>query len=216
MKRYFILGTDTGCGKTYVTSALLQAFKKNNHRIHALKPVASGRVKHDGRWINEDIAQLSYHTAYKDLPLNAFSFQVPLSPHLAAHRENCSISVAAVADFCLQPCFSALDYLLIEGAGGLLVPLNAKETWLDFLKLSHIPVILVVGMRLGCLNHALLTATVLKSHGIACHGWIANRLDCSFLAFDDNKATLDHHLAMPWLGTVGYRGVSVFSPRFLF
>jgi dethiobiotin synthetase len=114
--------------------------------------------------------------------------------------------VKEIAHFCLQKSFSNHDYLLIEGAGGLLVPLNEKETWLDFLTTMQIPAILVVGMRLGCLNHALVTDTVLKSNQIPYLGWIANCLDQNMLFLAENIATLSKKMSVPLLATVDYEG----------
>jgi dethiobiotin synthetase len=197
MKRFFITGTDTDCGKTYVLCQLLDYFHKQQKKALALKPVASGD--------NEDVLRLQKYNKNSNYIINNWQFPAPISPHLAAQAVGCHLSVQDIADFCLNKQFSQLDYLLVEGAGGLLVPLNNEETWLDFLNLTQIPVILVVGMRLGCLNHALLTDRVLKNNQTACIGWIANCLDKDMLALTENIATLSLRMSMPLLATVPYQ-----------
>ena len=116
------------------------------------------------------------------------------------------LSTQAITSFCFDDAFAGLDYLLIEGAGGLMVPLNDSETWLDFLLSSRIPVILVIGMRLGCLNHALLTELALNAHRIGCVGWIANCVDENMLALSGNIKTLSEKMRLPLLATIPYGG----------
>lgn len=205
MKRYFIIGTDTDCGKTYVTCQLLRYFQRQGHRVRALKPVASGCVEQDGIWVCEDVQQLQAHNGGFDGIVCAWPFKPPISPHLAAREAGVQLSARAITDFCCAP-HDDLDYLLIEGAGGLMVPLNEQETWLDVLRLSGLPVILVVGMRLGCINHALLTAFALKTQGIDCAGWIANGIDPDMLAVPGNMETLCERMDMPLLATVAHGG----------
>lgn len=207
MNRYFITGTDTHCGKTFVVTALLRWYQKMHQKAHAIKPVASGEIEFKkGCWINEDVLAIKNATAFPDLPLNLFSMKDPVSPHLAAKEAGITICQQQLLAFCLHQQFEPSQHLLIEGAGGLLVPLNEKETWLDFLICSQIPVILVAGMRLGCLNHAFLTASVLKTAGIACIGWIANCLDDKMLALDENINTLIARLEFPLLGKISHHG----------
>lgn len=202
MKSYFITGTDTDCGKTYATMALMRWWQERGQRVHALKPIASGETDS----LNEDVFHFEQINAFKNLPTNLYSFTDPLSPHLAASRVNQKISLPKLIEFCKDPLFQDLAYLLIEGAGGLMVPLNQEETWLDFLKMAKIPVILVVGLRLGCINHALLTAAALKAQGISCFGWIANCFDPKMLALEENIETLSYKLEIPWLGLISYGG----------
>ena len=203
MKRYFIVGTDTDCGKTYVTCQLIDYFKQNNARVRAIKPVASGCI--DG--ISDDVQRLDKH---QGISLNEPLFwrlKRPISPHLAAAEEGVLLTAERIAHACALCELDTLDYLLIEGAGGLMVPFNQEETWLDFLQLTGIPVLLVVGMRLGCINHARLTDFVLKAHHIECAGWIANCLDPMMDALDDNIQTIADTLSVPHIATVPYRGI---------
>lgn len=210
MTAYFITGTDTDCGKTYVTCRLLDYWRQQQRRVVALKPLASGASWQNGCWVNDDVARLQAHNPDPSLPINARQFPEPISPHLAAERMGERVSVAELAEFCTRATFADYDTVLVEGAGGLMVPLNENETWLDFLQTTGMPVILVVGMRLGCLNHALLTAAVLQNQGIPCAGWIANSVDEHMLESEANLATLRARLDMPLLGLV--RHGAAFEP----
>ena len=136
----------------------------------------------------------------------------PISPHLAARKAGDELTVKKIAQFCDG--FSNYDNLLIEGAGGLFVPLSDQETWLDFLKITGIPVILVVGIKLGCINHALLTDEVLRMHGIPCFGWIANHLDTNVLYPDGIIRTLMNKMTMQFLASGAYCGIISDIKRF--
>jgi dethiobiotin synthetase len=196
MKRYFITGTDTDCGKTYVTTQLL------NYHAHALaiKPISSGGLL--------DAKLLQQHNSLRLSldEINPWQFKLPVSPHIAAEEEGASVSLAEVADFCLTSQWPGIKTLFIEGAGGLCVPLTPEETWIDFLKQTNIPVILVVGMKLGCINHALLTQTALLAHGIQCLGWIANCPTQSMDCLEKNKETLEKKLKFPMLTALDFGG----------
>jgi dethiobiotin synthetase len=205
IKTYFITGTDTDCGKTYATVAFLEHLKQQQLRAKALKPVASGCREQQGQLINEDICRLEQANGCNKTPIYRWLFQPPIAPHLAAEEAGVRITAEQIKAFYEAYPKTDLDYLLIEGAGGLFVPLNEQETWIDFLVHSRIPVILVVGMRLGCINHALLTAYALQKQHIACHGWIANFIDPQMSAQEDNLKTLQHWLQYPLLGTIGYQ-----------
>jgi dethiobiotin synthetase len=200
MKRYFITGTDTDCGKTYVTTQLLDYFSHSA----AIKPVASGGSLVGEQLVNGDALQLQQKTNLSLDLINPWTFKRPLSPHLAAKKEGVQLSIQEIASYCTEVQLNNIDRLFIEGAGGLMVPLNDNETWVDFLQYTQIPVILVVGMTLGCLNHALLTQTAFNAYNIPCVGWIANCLDSQMQALDENIDTLDRLLHVPRLATVPY------------
>ena len=202
MKRYFITGTDTDCGKTYVTCELLRYLNSKQQRAQAIKPLASGCSEHDGQLISEDVTRLQRYNYAPLQDVNNWSYEPPIAPHLAAERMGDELSATKMALFCDNKEFSEFDYLLVEGAGGLLVPLNEDETWLDFLQLTSMPVILVVGMRLGCINHALLSDYVLKTNHIPCLGWIANIIDQNMLVIDENIVTLSSRMHMPLIATI--------------
>jgi dethiobiotin synthetase len=202
MNRFFITGTDTDCGKTYVTCYLLNELKRIGKKALAIKPVASGLEDRDGILINTDVEALKASNGPNDFNINPWLFKPPVSPHLAGG----SLSAEEIAQYCLSQDFSSLDCLLIEGAGGLMVPLNNHETWVDMLRLSNIPVILVVGMKLGCLNHTLLTQQVLATNNLVCAGWVANCLDEDMLMLEENISTLEQAMSAPCLARVGYTG----------
>lgn len=202
MRRYFITGTDTDCGKTYVTKALLDYLPS----ACAIKPVASGCSLIDGQLVNSDAQQLKNYTYHSLNEINPWRFEPPIAPHIAAEKANSSIPLEELASFCLEFKSLTKDILLIEGAGGLMVPLNQQQTWLDLLQLTALPVILVVGMKLGCINHALLTEQVLQAHKIKCHGWIANCIDPNMTVLDENIQCLSTLLAAPLLAIIASGG----------
>ncbi|MGX6642478.1 dethiobiotin synthase [Legionella pneumophila] len=202
MKRYFVTGTDTDCGKTFVTNQLVNYFSDSA----AIKPIASGCEYSENQLVNSDAL---LHQQQNHLPMeivNPWRFRLPVSPHLSAREDGASIDVHKVADYCLNLQVNDIKKLFIEGAGGLMVPLNEQDTWLDFLKLTRIPVILVVGMKLGCINHTLLTQEVLEINKIKCQGWIANCLDQDMLMLDENISTLEAKLNYPLLARTNYGG----------
>lgn len=197
MKRFFITGTDTDSGKTYSTCALLDYL---GSQAVAVKPVASGCIDTPEGLVSEDALAIQQHTN-PDLPdINPWRFAAPVSPHIAS-RHN-PLSLEAIADYCLNFSSQTAEILFIEGAGGLMVPLTDTEFWTDFLKRTQIPVILVVGIRTGCINHALLTQIALHFHQIPLAGWIANQIDPQVLAWDDNIATLRSHIKAPLMGII--------------
>jgi dethiobiotin synthetase len=209
MKNYFILGTDTGVGKTYVTAKLVQHLQLQGLKAVCIKPVVSGfDLGPDGARSNPDLLALdaanSGLLAYDNLA--RFMLKEPIAPHIAAQHEGITLSAQAVVEFLRQDLWQKFDLVLVEGAGGLMVPFSAQETWLDVLKQSGIPVILVVGMRLGCINHALLTFLALKQHGISCRGWIANVIDPNMLVLEENIETLCKMLALEFLGKIAHNG----------
>lgn len=215
MKRYFIIGTDTNCGKTYVTCQLLHHLQKNNKKAMGIKPVASGCIEKGGQLINEDVISLQRYNDSPEKQISPWCFKPPISPHLAAAEVGRVISAQQVANFCFDDTFADNDYLLIESAGGLMSPLNDQETWLDVLSYSRIPVVLVVGMRLGCLNHTLLTALALSARQIQCVGWVANCIDKDMLVLSGNILTLSKKMEWPLLSTISYQGMLLGSDLML-
>lgn len=202
MKRYFIVGTDTDCGKTYVTCKLASYFPN----AVAIKPIASGCMEVDNQLVSHDAQLLQQCSDLSMDHINPWRFKLPVSPHIAAEKEGMHVSAVALANYCMELQLPEIETLLIEGAGGLMVPLNQDETWIDFLKLTQIPVILVVGMKLGCINHALLTENALLVHDIPCAGWIANCLDPEMLCLMENIATLKRKLSFPLFATIPFSG----------
>ncbi len=194
MPRYLIMGTDTDCGKTYVTCQLL----KNLPNTIAIKPVQSGGA--------EDTDAIKHHQPHWDGALSRWSFEPPIAPHLAAADVGETISFDALDDFCDARHYPQTSNLLIETSGGVMCPLNDSQTWLDYAAHSQIPVIFVVGVRLGCINHALLTAHAFKTYGITCAGWIANLVDPEMKARDGNLKILKQNLPFRHLAEVPFGG----------
>ncbi len=201
----FITGTDTGAGKTLVASALLRAFAHSGLRAVGMKPVATGCRAEALDRANEDVAALlaasNVHAAI-DL-VNPYCFEPAIAPHLAAQQAGYCISLAHIRD-CYLALAGLADRVVVEGAGGLLVPLGPREDWGDLVKLLDLPVVLVVGMRLGCLNHALLTAEAIRSRGLPFAGWVANRIDPGMPYFEENLETLRRKLPAPLIGIMPF------------
>lgn len=209
--KFFITGTDTDCGKTHVTCCLIDYFRSMSLRIEALKPVASGCNLKDDELISADASLLAKGSSLSLEVINPWRFRLPVSPHLAACQEGVQLEIQTIKSYCLSSQFNVFDVLLIEGAGGLKVPLNQSETWVDFLESTGIPIILVVGMRLGCINHALLTEHLIVERKLAHVGWIANFMDPNLLLAEEVLETLKDLMQMPYLGQVAYQS-DVFTP----
>lgn len=208
---YFIVGTDTGVGKTLVSSALVHYFALQGHRAVGMKPVAAGCERVDGQLLSEDVAQLR---AASNVPLpldiiNPYAFEPPLAPHIAARMAHVRIDLATIQS-AFKKAAEAADILIVEGVGGFRVPLGEDRDTADLAVLLGLPVILVVGMRLGCLNHALLTVESIVARGLKLTGWIANRVDPEMLAYEENLQALQERIAAPCLGVVSYLS----SPEF--
>jgi dethiobiotin synthetase len=198
MTAYFVVGTDTGIGKTHATCALLHALARRHARVCGMKPIAAGGVQSADGWSNEDsIAHRAASTVRVPPELdNPILLPEPLSPHLAAARAGTPVSFDAVLA-AVRELRSRTDALVVEGAGGFLVPLSETRTGADLAVALAMPLVLVVGMRLGCLNHALLTAEAIRARGLVLAGWIANRVDPDFLFPEENLAYLHGHLGAP-------------------
>lgn len=201
----FVSGTDTGIGKTRVAVALLRRLVADGVRAVGMKPVATGIPP--GAMFNEDVSAL--HAAGNvEVPpsdVNPFSFPPAIAPHLAAARSGVPIDLEIIASAYRRLCAQA-TFVVVEGAGGVLAPLNAKLDMLDIPARLGLPVLLVVGIRLGCLNHALLSAQAISARGLQFAGWIANRIDPSMAAGDDNVATLTERLPAPLVADIGWCG----------
>ncbi|MEK8045074.1 dethiobiotin synthase [Ideonella margarita] len=204
--RWFVTGTDTGVGKTFISAALLHALATRHARVVGMKPVAAGLVLREGRMVSEDVLQLRAASTVQvpaDLD-NPVALPDPLSPHLAARRAQRPVQVAELVSAFEALCTHA-DAVLVEGAGGWRVPLNDSETLADLARALKAPVVMVVGMRLGCLNHALLTAEAVRADGLTLAGWVANVIDPDMACLDENIQTLQARLGAPLLGVVPWQ-----------
>lgn len=205
MAGFFITGTDTGVGKTFATVALMRWLKSSNRTVLGFKPVATGCFVEDGQLRNDDALQLqanaSFHLDYK--LVNPYAFEVATSPHIAARLANVEIDIKAIAEH-IHEFEHQVDYVLVEGIGGFEVPLTDCRKVSDLTRELELPVIVVVGMRLGCLNHALLTYSALSQVGVECAGWIANQIDAKFAYLQECIDTLEIELPCPYLGLLSY------------
>lgn len=199
---YFITGTDTAVGKTLISCALLHGFAAQGKRVVGMKPVAAGCDDGDQ---HEDVRQLraAGNVQAGRGQVNPYCFAQAVAPHLAAQLAGIRIDFARIAESFSELAAQA-DVVIVEGAGGLLVPLNAEQDGADLAGELGLPLILVVGMRLGCLNHALLTVEAIAARGLTLAGWVANVVDADMVLLDENVAALRLRISAPLLGVVPY------------
>jgi dethiobiotin synthetase len=201
----FVTGTDTGVGKTRVAGALCVALGRRGLRVAAMKPVAAGCVRTAAGLRSDDAlalaADMNVAAAYADV--NPFAFEPPIAPHLAAAAAGLPIRFE-VLDAAYARLSALADVVVVEGAGGWLVPLDARRSFADLAVHWRLDVVLVVGLRLGCLNHALLTAEAVQRRGLNLRGWVANTIDPGFEPAAANVDTLQRRLAVPCLGSLPY------------
>ncbi|HYR05791.1 MAG TPA: dethiobiotin synthase [Gallionella sp.] len=197
---YFVTGTDTGVGKTLISCALMYGFAVQGKRVVGMKPVAAGC---EGGGQHEDVRQLraASNVLASGGQINPYCFVQPVAPLLAAQFVGVSINFARIVES-----FSELnaqaDVVIVEGVGGFRVPLNPGQDSADLAEQLGLPVILVVGMRLGCLNHALLTVEAIAARGLTLAGWVANVLDENMVMLDENIAGLRERIGASLLGVV--------------
>lgn len=209
---YFITGTDTGVGKTLVSSALVHGFAGKGYKAIGMKPVAAGCSRQGNRLISEDVAQLmaaSNVTAPLDL-INPYAFEPAIAPHIAAAQAGIDIEIKIIQDAYRQLSGMA-EVVVVEGVGGFIVPLGARLDTADLAQELDLPVILVVGMRLGCLSHALLTVEAIQGRGLSLAGWVANRIDPDMSAYAENLEALQQRLPAPCLGVVPWAAAPHFK-----
>lgn len=200
---YFVTGTDTGVGKTLISCALLHAFAKQGKKVAGMKPVAAG-CDEDG--LNEDVKKLRAATNISARPeqTNPYSFIHPIAPHIAAHHASVSINLELILES-YNELASQAEVVIVEGAGGFQIPLNDTQDSTDLAIALGIPVIVVVGMRLGCLNHALLTVRAINDCGLNCAGWVANIIDAEMNALNENILALQQRIKAPLLGVIQHQ-----------
>jgi len=207
---YFITGTDTDAGKTWATLALMAHFKQQGKTVIGMKPVAAGCIMQDGQLKNADALLLQSHASIQAAYelVNPYAYELPVSPHIAG-RDN-----PVVLDEVLT-CFNALkqqaEVILVEGAGGWLAPINHHQDISDLATSLALPVIMVVAIRLGCINHAKLTFRAIQQSGVSCAGWIATCTGHGMLAQEENIHTIAAALGVPLLGVLPYTEVADFN-----
>jgi len=199
----FVVGTDTGVGKTFVATALLRALDAAGKRAIGMKPVAAGIAP--GATMNADVLALRDASGL-DAPqadLNPFGFEPAIAPHVAAARAGVVIDLETMAA-AYERLAGQVDAVVVEGAGGVLVPLGPRIDMLDVAARLRIPVLLVVGVRLGCINHALLSALAINARGIALAGWVANHIDPAMEASDASVVALAERLPAPCVADIEF------------
>jgi len=204
MTACFVTGTDTGVGKSLVAAALLHRLKERHARVIGMKPIAAGATLcADGTWSNDDVRALRAASS-ADAPaalVNPYLLQAAVSPHIAAQREGVVVSVERIAQ-ALHDLRDHADAIVVEGAGGFRVPLSESLDGADLAQALGLPIVLVVGLRLGCLNHALLSAECIAARGLSLAGWVVSRIDPRMPEQDANIAHLARHLRAPCLGDI--------------
>ncbi len=196
----FITGTDTGVGKTAVTAALAQLCAGHGMRVAALKPIVSG-VGADGTWEDVEILRAASQPPRSIAETTLYAFDPPLAPHWAAQRAGVTMDRGRAAAF-VRAQSVAMDCVLVEGAGGLLVPLGADWGFAELAEDLHFPVLLVVGLRLGAINHTLLSVEAIRARGLPFAGWVANTLNPAVA--EGTLETLQQRLPAPCLGVLPY------------
>ncbi|MBK1649492.1 dethiobiotin synthase [Rhabdochromatium marinum] len=206
----FITGTDTGAGKTLITAGLMLALRAQGARVLGMKPIASG-CEHTAAGLRNADALTLLEAGSQAVPyaqINPCAFAAPIAPHIAAAHSHQPIDPAAISK-AYRALSAAADWVLVEGVGGWHVPLGDQRLVRDLPPLlggtTPLPVVLVVGMRLGCLNHALLSAAAIAADGCQLSGWVATQVEPEMPALVDNIATLRAHLSAPCLGVIPYR-----------
>ena len=194
----FVTGTDTEIGKTMVSAALLYALRSLGVRAAAMKPIAAGAEWRDDAWHNDDVDALVEAASIQLRPevMTPYLFPTPAAPHLVAAREGAKLDISRIVD-CHNEAQQLADFVVVEGVGGFRVPLDERYDTGDLAVALGLPVVLVVGMRLGCLSHALLTAEAIVARGLTLAGWVANRVDPDFELADDNIDSLRRRFASP-------------------
>jgi dethiobiotin synthetase len=201
----FITGTDTEIGKTLVSCLLINEFASEDYKVIGMKPIASGAEFIDGRLLNEDAMHLMKYSnvtaAYEKI--NPYCFEPPVAPHIAAQLANQQIELATIKKAYAELAQQA-DWVIVEGVGGWYVPINAEQTVADIAAGLNIPVVLVVGMRLGCINHAILTANAIRASGSQLVGWIANRVSQDMGVYAEVLQSLEGHLECPLIAEIPF------------
>ena len=214
MQGFYITGTDTGIGKTRSSAALLHALRARGLRAVGMKPVASGCERIDGEWKNADALALLEASDPRPLyaDCNPFALPLPLAPELAARDAGIEVELQTILDAHARLAASA-DVVVVEGVGGWAAPLSSTLMQADLVRALDVPVVLVVGLRLGCLNHALLSACAIAADGCRLVGWIANGIDPGMDAIEDNIAMLAARLPAPCWGRLPFDPAADADPR---
>ncbi len=205
---FFITGTDTSVGKTYVATQIIKAFRQRDYSVSGFKPVASGGVWVDDRLENED-AQRMMRESNVDLPystVNPYCFEPAIAPHLAAQKNAVEINASRIQSSYAEH-VSAADVIIVEGAGGWKVPLGGRLGFDDVALALALPVVLVVGLKLGCINHALLSEAAILHKKCRIAGWIGNNLNVEFGEAKENMLALQERMEAPCIGYFEHQSI---------
>jgi len=201
MRKFYVTGTDTGAGKTVASVAILHAWRASGLRAVGMKPLASGCEWVDGQWRNEDALALQQASdpapAYADV--NPYAFRLPLAPELAAADADVRVQLEPI-EAAFQRLRARADAIVVEGVGGWAAPLSASLDQCDLVRALDLQVVLVVGLRLGCINHARLTARAVQQDGVHLAGWIASHVDPHMACQQENLELLQERLQLPCWG----------------
>lgn len=202
----FVTGTDTGVGKTVIACALVRALRDAGARVAVMKPVASGAFETTAGLRNSDALALMEAAgcplAYEEV--NPYCFGLPISPHIAAKEAGIEVDTSRIRQQ-YDRLASGVDWVVVEGAGGWFAPINEHQTMADLAWALSVPALLVVGLKLGCLNHAQLTRLGVESHGVPLAGWVVNGIDRDMMRVEANLATLERLLGEPPLAVVPHQ-----------
>ncbi len=203
---FFITGTDTDVGKTYVACKLIEQYVAQGYKVIGMKPVAAGTEFVDGAWANVDVLKLEAVSNVKAsrVLINPYSFKEAIAPHIAAKKAGVEIKISVIKN-AFEELKRLADIVIVEGAGGFLVPLNDTENMADFAAALDIPIVLVVGMKLGCINHSLLTIEAIKARNLKLHGWVVNRIAPNMAFCEENIAAITQKTQMNYLENYAYQ-----------
>jgi len=212
-KGFFITGTDTDCGKTYFSCALLATLVQNGFKSAGIKPIASGAKG----GFNEDVYQLTQVSNYKLPPslTTAYLFKPAIAPHIAAREAQELISTDVILDAFNEAQQHRLDYMIVEGCGGVTVPINQEQNIIDVIKALNLPIILVCAIRLGGINQAILTYNTIVEQGLPLLGWVANCLNPNMPFMLDNILAIKQNIQAPLLATISYGNKPNYSIEFI-
>jgi len=201
---FFITGTDTEVGKTLVAAALILKMREQGVNALGFKPVVAGTYQnHDGKILNEDLETLriTSQLSSSQMVLCPYILDLPIAPHIASEKIGIHLDLKIMMS-AYEQILSQAEVVVVEGAGGFLVPINATENLSDFAQKLQLPIIMVVGMQLGCINHALLTEEALTSRKLKVAGWVANTLSSEMPFLDENIQYLQNKMKAPLLGVI--------------
>ncbi|HOY70785.1 MAG TPA: dethiobiotin synthase [Methylotenera sp.] len=210
---YFIIGTDTHVGKTYIASALIRHFVAAGFKTIGMKPIASGcYTDAHGQQINDDVQALKAASNVQTVHnlINPYAFAPAIAPHIAAQQAGVNIQLNVIKE-AYQQLSQLAEVVIVEGAGGFLVPLNDTQRLADLAVQLQLPVILVVGIRLGCINHALLTVDAIQARGLTLAGWVANQIEPDMPMFAENLDSLKQRISAPCLSVVKWQKPAKFN-----